>query len=80
LIEGEFPQYEAIIPKETKVKAVLLKEEFAQKIKFASLYSSKFQEIHLVFKTGEPVVIQTSSAEVGEQSSALQAKFRFGEC
>lgn len=74
LIEGEFPQYEAIIPKETKVKAVLLKEEFAQKIKFASLYSSKFQEIRLVFKTGEPVVIQTSSAEVGEQSSALQAK------
>ncbi len=68
LIEGEFPNYEEIIPKEYKTNAVFPRKEFLSNIKSASLFSGKINEVSL------KVVVEESKAEIFSQTTDL------GEC
>lgn len=68
LIEGEFPNYEEIIPKEYKTSAVFPRKELLSNIKSASLFSGKINEINLL------IDVSGSEAEVFSQTSDL------GEC
>ena len=74
LIEGQYPEYEEIIPKETKTQAILDKEEFQKKIKIASLFSSRIQDIKLKFEPGNKILISAASSEVGETVSEIKGK------
>ncbi|MCX6738228.1 MAG: DNA polymerase III subunit beta [Candidatus Parcubacteria bacterium] len=77
LIEGEYPDYEAVIPKEFKTQIVLPKEEFMSQIKIASLFSGRTNEVKLVIspKKGN-VLISSQSVDLGETESkmAIEAK------
>ena len=69
LIEGKYPAYEEIIPKKTPTTAILKKEELKKKIKTASFFSSRIQDVKLKFKPQkEQLLISASSSEVGEAS------------
>ena len=74
LIEGQYPEYEGIIPKKTGTQAILDKEEFQRKIKVASLFSSRIQDVKLKFDPPKPLLISSTSAEVGEVRSKLEGK------
>jgi DNA polymerase-3 subunit beta len=77
LIEGEYPDYEAVIPKEFKTQIVLPKEEFASQIKIASLFSGRTNEVKLIVspKKGN-LLISSQSVDLGETESkmAIEAK------
>ncbi|HOX30353.1 MAG TPA: DNA polymerase III subunit beta [Candidatus Paceibacterota bacterium] len=68
LIEGEFPNYEEIIPKAYKTTAVFPRKEFLGNVKSASLFSGKINEINL------RISIEESKAEIFSQTTEL------GEC
>ncbi len=48
LLEGEYPNYQEIIPKDYETQIVLDKNELLTKIKAASLFSGKVNEV--IFK------------------------------
>ncbi len=50
IIEGSFPEYGEIIPKNIKTKAVFNRNELQEKIKSASLFSGKINDIKLKFE------------------------------
>ena len=74
LVEGKYPEYEEIIPSKISTQAVLEKDEFQRKIKIASLFSSRIQDIKLKIEPKKPLLISSSSAEVGEINSKMEAK------
>lgn len=74
LIEGTYPEYQGIIPSKIKTQAILDKEEFQRKIKVASLFSSRIQDIKLKIEPPKAVLISSSSAEIGEVNSKINGK------
>lgn len=79
LIEGQYPEYEEIIPKETKTRATLDREELQKKIKIASLFSSRIQDVKLAFRPAKSqkegsLLISAASSEVGETTSEIKGK------
>ncbi len=75
LIEGEFPNYEQVIPKERKEKIQIDKEHFLSAIKRASLFTSPdSQAIKLdVFKN--KLVISKMTPDVGEAKEEIEIKY-----
>ncbi len=75
LIEGEYPNYQEIIPKKYESRIILKKEEFLNQIKTASLFNKKTNEIQInVVPKEKKIEISSQSPELGENQSGLPAK------
>jgi DNA polymerase-3 subunit beta len=73
LIEGEFPNYEEIIPKEFKTRAVFSRKEFLGHVKSASLFSGKVSEVNLKITTKDSnMEIYSQTSDVGEYQSEMK--------
>ena len=74
LIEGNFPDYEKIIPTESKTKATVDKEDFLQAIKVASVFARESANIvRFSLKDGK-IVISANAPSVGENITEVEAK------
>jgi len=74
LIEGEYPDYQKIIPEKNITQLTMDKNEFFNQIKSASLFAGKTNEIRI--KTNlknKEVFISSQSQEVGNYESSLLA-------
>lgn len=77
IIEGEYPNYQEIIPKKFETTISLPKEEFLNQIKMASLFSGKINEIKLkINPKTETVEILSQSPDLGEYNSVLKGKIK----
>ncbi len=75
LIEGEYPNYQDIIPTKFKTNAVLKRDEFLNQVKTASLFSGKVNEVKLLFnQERQEIEIFSASQDLGENKSVLPAK------
>ncbi|MDD4531117.1 MAG: DNA polymerase III subunit beta [Candidatus Pacebacteria bacterium] len=72
-IEGEYPSYQEIIPKASKTKIVLNKEEFGKQIKTAGLFGGRTNEVVLKID-GKEIEIKSQDSEIGESESTIAAK------
>lgn len=72
-INGKYPDYKQIIPKEFALSVMLEKEAFQRAVKIASGFSSyNSGEISLTFQSGEKqCVVSSQSAETGENKTTL---------
>lgn len=73
LIDGAYPDYLSIIPKDFTSHIVAEKEEFVRKIKAASVLSSKLNDIAVVFSSKETFV-ETASPDLGKSKIQLSSK------
>ncbi|MDO8564588.1 MAG: DNA polymerase III subunit beta [bacterium] len=74
LVEGTFPDYKQIIPKEQTTEAVMLKEDLATGLKVTSLFSDRFNQLNIQVLPGEKTLeLAARSAEAGEGSFAVSA-------
>jgi len=75
LIEGDYPNYQEIIPAKYSTKAILNKNEFLNQIKSSSLFSGKVNEVKLKInpKTNK-VDIFSQSSEIGDFQSSVVGK------
>lgn len=64
LVEGVFPEYGGIIPKNFESQLTVNKNELIQKIKSASVLSSKLNDVVLKFSDGE-LVVESTNSELG---------------
>lgn len=75
LIEGEYPNYQDIIPKKFKTHIILKREEFLNQIKTASLFSGKINEIKFTIDIiNKEVKIFAKDPNIGENRSTIAAK------
>ena len=75
LIEGDYPDYRAIIPQKHEVQVTLPRTEFLNQIKTASIFSGKSNEIKVkVDPKKEGVEILSQNPELGENKSFLPGK------
>ncbi|MBL7071512.1 MAG: DNA polymerase III subunit beta [Candidatus Omnitrophica bacterium] len=76
LIEGEFPNYEQVIPKETKDKVVVGREKLLMATKRASLLTSQdSQGIKMDIEKGK-LVISKQSPDIGEVREELDVDYK----
>ena len=77
LIEGEYPNYQEIIPKKFETQIILGRNEFFNHIKTASLFSGKINEVKLKIdlKKGG-LEIFSQNPDLGEYQSFLAGKIK----
>jgi DNA polymerase III subunit beta len=74
VIDGVFPDYKQIIPKESKTEAIVLKQDLLHGLKLATIFSDKFNQISVSVRPEQKVFeLKTRSSEVGENVSRLIA-------
>jgi DNA polymerase-3 subunit beta len=77
LVEGDFPDYQAIIPKKVETQISLSKNEFLNQIKSASLFSGKISEVKLnVSPQKGKVEVFSQNPDLGEYQSSLLGKIK----
>ena len=78
LIDGQFPDYQQIIPDTLETKVILDARELKKAVHVASLFTSQDSEIQLNFiktKKGVDVLeIKSESEEIGTNTSKIKAK------
>jgi DNA polymerase-3 subunit beta len=74
LIDGEYPQYQDIIPKDFVAKLVLGKNAFANQLKAASIFAGKLNDVKLIVdQKKKGVELVSRSTDVGEHHSFMPA-------
>ena len=72
LIDGEYPQYQDIIPKDFVAKLVVAKSAFVNQLKAASIFAGKLNDVKLIVdQKKKGVELVSRSADVGEHRSFL---------
>lgn len=75
LLEGEFPNYEQIIPEKLETTAAIPREDFMSKVRIASLFSQDAGlGVRLGFGPPGKVEISSEAAQVGDSKASLSAK------
>ncbi len=74
LIQGEYPNYRDIIPKNFKTKVILDKDEFLSQIKTTGIFTDKNNELKLdIDSKKKGVSIFAQNADIGENESFIES-------
>lgn len=74
VIDGVFPDYKQIIPKDVKTEVTLLKQDFLTGLRISNIFSDKFsQVIFNISPRDKKFIITTKNSEVGENVNSLDA-------
>lgn len=76
LVEGNFPDYKQIIPKEFSTKMVILKNDLVNSLKLASVFSDKFNQVVFgIIPKDKELEVKTKNIELGESAQILKGSF-----
>jgi len=79
LVEGEFPDYRGVIPKESRYQIALGRETLLNSIRRAAIFSNeRYHGVKLSFDNGS-LVVSSTSPEMGEASETLDIAFNGAE-
>jgi len=71
-VDGSFPSYKQIIPKDSKTEAILLKQDLINTLKVAHVFSDTFNRVTFVINPEEKVFeIRTKNNDIGENTSKV---------
>lgn len=74
LIDGSFPDYKLIIPKEEKTKVVVMKQELLSTLRLSTIFADKFFQIAFLVKPSEgKVIIDSKNTDVGSSLSSIDS-------
>jgi len=72
VVDGNFPDYKQIIPKEPTTKLVVLKQDFLSSLKISNIFSDKFNQVVLTIKPKEKVFeVESKNTDVGENKTLI---------
>jgi DNA polymerase-3 subunit beta len=76
LVEGEFPDYRGVIPKQSKYKIGVARDALLAAIKRAAIFSSeRYHGVKFALAAGE-LTVSSTSPETGEASESLDVDFK----
>ncbi len=74
IIDGVFPDYKQIIPKETTSKAIVLKQDLISSLKTALIFSDSLNQLRLTLAPSKKLFeIESKNNNVGENVYAVEA-------
>ena len=74
IIDGAFPDYRQIIPKNPTTSAVILKQDLLNALKLSNIFSDKFNQVNLMIKPKEKIFeLSSSNNDIGENKTNLDA-------
>jgi len=74
VIDGVFPDYKQILPKEEKTKVVLLKQDLINSLKISNIFSDNFNQMNISVKKGEKTIkVKTKNNNIGENTNKIDA-------
>lgn len=74
VVDGSFPDYKQIVPKESKTEATLLKQDLLHAIKISNVLSDKFNQITFNLNPSEKVFeIDSKNNDVGENTTNIDS-------
>ena len=74
-VEGEFPDYRGVIPKDSKYQIVVARDALLAAIKRAAIFSSeRYHGIRLALASGN-MTVSSASPELGEASETIDVDF-----
>ncbi|MCX6717957.1 MAG: DNA polymerase III subunit beta [Candidatus Taylorbacteria bacterium] len=73
VIDGNFPDYKQILPKERKTKVTVLKQDLINSLKISNIFSDNFNQINIVVKNGKNIQIKTKNLNIGENTNKIEA-------
>ncbi len=74
VIDGVFPDYKQIVPKETKTEVVLLKQDLVSSLRISNIFSDKFsQVVFSISPKNKTFKITTKNMDIGENTNTLDA-------
>ncbi|MFA4975581.1 MAG: DNA polymerase III subunit beta [Candidatus Paceibacterota bacterium] len=77
IIDGVFPDYRQIIPKEFNVEAVVLKQDLLNSLRLSNIFSDKFNQINLKISPKEKVFeLSSQNNDIGENKTYLDAALK----
>jgi len=76
LIEGVYPDYRQIIPKETKTTVTVSVSELQKTIKTVALFSKTgIFDINMLFEPAKGLVVKAANIQVGESTATVDVEF-----
>lgn len=77
VIDGVFPDYRQIIPKEFKTDVVVLKQDLLNALKLSNIFTDKFNQLNLSIKVKEKVFeLSSQNNNVGENKTFIDAALK----
>lgn len=74
VIDGTFPDYRQIIPKETKTEIIVLKQDFVSALRISNIFSDKFSQVTFHIQPKEKTFkITTKNIDIGENENTIDA-------
>ncbi len=74
VIDGIFPDYKQILPKEATTEVVVLKQDLINSLKVANIFSDNFNQISMKISAKQKIFeLSTKNGEVGENQDKLEA-------
>ena len=77
LINGDFPNYQSIVPENFETEIILEKEQLINSLKLTSAFTDKLNEIKIILKEGaKNIEVCSSSQALGENQYLIPAKIK----
>ena len=74
VIDGVFPDYNQIVPKEHTTEVIVLKKDLQNALKIATVFSEKFNQVVFTVKPKDSYFeIKSKNSSIGENTTALDA-------
>jgi DNA polymerase-3 subunit beta len=74
VIDGVFPDYRQIVPKNSETSATVLKQDLLNSLKISNIFSDKFNQINLKINPKEKVFeLSSINNDIGENKTYLDA-------
>ncbi len=74
IIDGVFPDYHQIVPKNHSTEAVALKQDTINALKVSNVFTDKFNQVKFIIDPkGKLFEIQTKNSDVGENATVVDA-------
>ena len=74
LIDGVFPEYRAIVPKNFEATSIIQKNEIKDSIRTSGIFSSKLQDVTLGFHESH-IEVFSQSQDIGEYRTKIPSVF-----
>lgn len=77
IVDGNFPDYAQIIPKDNTTEVVVLKQDLIQALKLSNIFSDKFNQIHMKIDPNTNIFeIDSKNVDKGENKNIVSATLR----
>ncbi len=74
VVDGSFPDYKQIIPKNSTTTAIILKQDFLSALKVSNVLSDNFNQITISLNPGKKeCILESKNNDIGENSTSIVA-------